>query len=126
MSWTLDVGQRRHEIVDGEQLREQLLVAHRQASREPIIALLNAPDGSTLAVGLGSHRSVLNYIAPGGWPSRHTVDDAAGVGLVRFTLAGQISEVPLRGTVEIEDAIDACVSFMATGKIDEMLKWDCD
>jgi len=126
MSWTLDVLEHRFEVVDSEQLRERLLASHRKASRDPMIALLTAPDGSTLAVGLGSQRSVLNHVAPGGWPSRHAVDEAAGEGLVRFRLAGQISEVPLRGTVAVQDAIDTCVNFMATGKIDKTLEWTDD
>ena len=82
MKWTLDVGEMQREIADVEQMREVLFAAHRQAAREPIIALLNAPDGSGLAVGLGSPRSVLNYIAPGGRPSRHAVDNTAGQGLM--------------------------------------------
>ena len=126
MKWTLDIGQSRHEIIDGEQLRKQLLAAHQEAAREPIIALLNAPDGSSLAIGLGCQRSVLNYIAPGGWPSRHAVDDAAGEALAQFKLAEQISEVQMRGTISIEDAIDATVDFMTTGKINSKLKWEDD
>jgi len=126
MKWTLDIEQQRQEIADGEQLRKQLLAEHQKATREPIIALLNAPDGSSLAIGLGLQRSVLNHIAPGGWPSRHAVDDSAGAGLAKYKLAGQMSEVPMRGTVALDDAIDACVDFMTTGTVGGKLNWEDD
>ena len=126
MRMTLDIGQSRTQIDDVEQLREALLAAHEKAAHQSIIALLNAPDGSCLAVGLGSHRSVLNHLAPGGWPSRHAVDNTAGEGFVEYTLAGQLSEIQLRGTIPVEDAMDACLEFMRTGKITEALEWEED
>jgi hypothetical protein len=126
MKWTLEIGKRQQEIADIEQLREKLLVAHRDAVRAPTIALINAPNGSRMAVGLGLERSVLNYIAPGGWPSRHAVDPAAGEGYVQYKLVGQETEVHLRGTVPVQDAINACLEFMRNGKIAEALQWQED
>ncbi|MEI7768004.1 MAG: Imm1 family immunity protein [Phycisphaerae bacterium] len=126
MNWTLDIEQQRQVLVHAEQLREQLIAAHHRAKHKPLIALLNAPDGATVAIGLGLERCVLNCIAAGGRPSRHATDDAAGDGLVQYTLAGQMSEVPLRGTVRFDDAVDTCVDFMKTGSISEKLTWEED
>ena len=126
MKGTLDIEKKQQEIADVEQLREALLAAHHQAVSEPIIALLNAPNDSRLAVGLGSNRSVLNYIAPGGWPSRHAIDATADEGLARYKLAGQETEVQLQGTVPVQDAINACLNFMQTGKTSEALEWQED
>ena len=126
MKWTLDVVKTHIEIANTVQLRKELIIAHRCAIHEPIIAMINAPDGSCLAVGLGLHRSVLNYIAPGGWPSRHAVDNKAGDGLVEYMLAGHVSQVQLRCTVNIDDAIDACIEFMETEKTTEKLEWQED
>ena len=126
VNWTLDIGQERRQITNANELREQLCTAHERARHEPLIALLNAPDGSTLAIGLGRDRSVLNHIAPGGWPSRHATDDFAGRELLQYTLAGQISEVPACGTVAIQNAIDACVRFMQNGDVNGSLSWEDD
>ena len=65
-------------------------------------------------------------MAPGGWPSRHATDEAAGDERIQFAFAGQISEMPARGTVRLEDAIDACVHLVQTGSVTEKLKWQDD
>ncbi len=87
---------------------------------------LNAPDGSCLVIGLGRELSVLNYIAPGGWPAQHVVGDEANEGLIDYMCFGQFSEMPARYAVPLEDAIDAAVEYFSSGKLTEKLQWQND
>jgi hypothetical protein len=126
MSWTLDNEVERFEIVDADQLRQHLLLLHEHARERPEIVTLNAPDGSCLAIGLGRNLSVMNYIAPGGWPARHVVGHQETDGLLQYRCFGQHSEIPSRNAVPIDNAIDAAVELFSSGQLTEHLRWEND
>jgi hypothetical protein len=89
--------------------------------------VLNAPDGATLAVGLGRDLSVLSYTAPGGWPSKHIVNQQAPDDeLVAYGFLGHFSEMPARYTASVSAAIDAAVEFFKSGRLSDELQWEDD
>lgn len=126
MKWILEFGQELTDIYNAEQMREELFSIHNQVLHDPVIVFINAPDGSRLAVGLGLERSVLNYIAKDGWPSCHAIDTNVGNGFLTYKLAGQDTEVPINGTVPMQDAINACMVFVRTGKLTDSFEWQED
>lgn len=126
LKWTLFIESEQRDLEDEGQLRHQLVEWQSRAINHPIIALLSAPDGTSMTIGLGHQRSALASYDLGGWPSRHVVDDTAEDGLVHYMFTEQFTEIPLRYTIRIEEAIQACVTFMATGKIDDSLQWEED
>ncbi len=126
MSWTLDNEENRFEIPNAEKLRQYLHEFHQHAQQKPVIVTLNAPDKSCLAIGLGRDLSVLNYIAPGGWPALHVVGDEANDGVIDYMCFGQFSQIPARNTIPIDRAIEAAVEFFNSGKLAEALQWEND
>jgi hypothetical protein len=125
MSWTLDVDSTRTDIIDADGLLRELLTLDQRAQGDPFVAILNAPDGACMCIGLGRPESVLNYIAPGGWPAKHSVGEDVD-GLLAYRLAGQISEIPMRCAVPRDQAIEAVLRFFATTTLDERLHWEDD
>lgn len=114
------------DITDGDRLRERLLQLHEQAKPDPFFAILNAPDGSSLALGLGRELSVLSYTAPEGWPARHVLADVAEEGLVNYKFLGHFSEMPVRYAVPLHEALDAAVDFFSSGELSARLQWEDD
>ena len=94
--------------------------------QDPFFAVLNAPDGTTLAVGLGRTLSVLSYTAPGGWPAQHVVNSNAGAGRLTFKFLGHFTEIPSEYAVPLDDALDAAADFFLSGKLTEKLAWEND
>lgn len=127
MNWTLKLDDHRPEVFENAgELRQRLLDVHEQAKPKPFFALLNAPDGSSLAVGLGRELSVLSFAAPGGWPGRHVLGDEKNEGTLEFDFVGHYTEVPARYAIPILDAVQAAVGFFSTGKFSEELQWEDD
>lgn len=124
MKWTLQIEESRTEAaVDGERLRQRLLQLHEQARTEPFFAMLNAPDGASLAVGLGRDLSVLSYTAPGGWPARHAQSGTAIEGFVSYKYFGHFSEMPARCAVPFAAALDAVIEFFNYQRLSAELEW---
>lgn len=126
MNWTLDTEQDRLEVTNSAQLRQRLRELHDLARQKPVIATLNAPDGSCLTIGLGRDLSALNYIAAGGWPAQHVVGNEAAEGFVDYMCFGSYSEIPAKYAVSIATAIDAAVDYFTSGKPTEKLRWEND
>jgi hypothetical protein len=127
MSWTLEVEvDLREPILSGDHLRQRLLQLHEQAKSEPLFAVLNAPDRSTLAIGLGRLVSVLSYTAPGGWPAKHVKGDTQEDSLLSYKFLGHFTEVPSLYSIPLALAVDAAVAFFETGRLNETLSWETD
>ena len=127
MNWILDIDEERFEIVDAEHLRKVIVRQHEEHTERPAIALLTGPDGACLCIGLGLSQSVLNYIAPGGWPAQHSVGaDVESECTLTYELAGQLSEIPARCGIGIVEAIEAAVPFFTTGELTQVIQWEPD
>ncbi|HYW80650.1 MAG TPA: Imm1 family immunity protein [Thermoguttaceae bacterium] len=125
MKWTLEVGDAATDVSGREELHEQLLEMNSRFSSRPTTAVLNAPDGSCLYVGLGHRLSTLNYIAPGGWPAKHSIGYETE-GLYEFLFAGQHSELPAECMIPFESALDAALKFFDTNQLDSTIEWADD
>ena len=126
MSWTLQCGQGTWQIDDRRALEQELSRLHLELKHDPAVAHLIAPDGACLNIALGSDLSVLNFIAPGGWPAQHSVGDDSAEELVRFKVASDISEFPGRCAIPIAVAIDAALVYYSTGKLTDKVHWEKD
>jgi hypothetical protein len=128
MNWTLQIEEQNSEpIVAAEQLSLRLNQLHEFSKGDPLFAVVNAPDGSTLAVGLGRELSVLSYTAPGGWPAKHVISNNADERLLSYRFLGHFSEIPASYAVPLEEAISATVEFFKTGgKLSNQLNWEDD
>jgi hypothetical protein len=127
MKWVLQTDENRsEEIANTDQLRQRLVQLHEQAKLNPVFAVLNASDGSTLAIGLGRELSVLSYTAPEGWPAKHIQGDIANEGLVTYKFFGHFTEMPARYAVAVADAVEVVVDLFDAGRLSEKLLWDED
>jgi hypothetical protein len=127
MKWSLQTEEGHVEhVATAGLLRERLLQLHDQAKHDPLFAVLNSPDGSSLAIGLGREWSVLSYTATGGWPARHVHGNDINEGLLNYKFFGHFSEMPARYAVVFSDALDAAVSFFESGRLSEKLQWEDD
>jgi hypothetical protein len=125
VSWTLDIDESRLSVNGAEQLRQQLVGRQSDKTKPPAIALLTAPDGSCLGIGLGHPLSTLTYIAPGGWPSKHSLG-VEGDGLVAYQLEGQVSELPARCMIPLEKALRVATMFFSANKLGDEVEWEED
>jgi len=127
MSWMLQIEEGQMEDVHDEvQLRRRLGELQEHARRKPMFVVLHAPNGSSLAIGLGREVSVLSYAVPGGWPARHAVGDETNDALITFDYFGHFSEMPARYAVPVETALEATVEFFNSGKPTDRLLWEED
>jgi hypothetical protein len=127
MNWTLQIDERNSEpLLNAEQLNQRLHILHEAAERDPFFAILNAPNGATLAIGLGRKLSVLSYTAPGGWPAKHVVNNDKDEHLLNYKFLGHFSEMPARYAVPLDQALDVAVEFFKTGQLTARLHWEDD
>ena len=127
MKWTLQIDEQSSEfIVDAERLGQRLRQLHELAQHDPFFAVVNAPDGSTLAIGLGRELSALSYTAPGGWPAKHVISSEAGEQLLSYKFLGHFSEMPASYAAPLAAAVGAAIEFFKTGKLSDQLHWEDD
>jgi Immunity protein Imm1 len=126
MNWTLQCGDIRSQVDDRLDLEQQLLRLHEDRRQAPAIAHLCHPDGACLNIALGRQESLLNYLASGGWPARHSVGDVAAQGVVQYAVAGEISEFPSSCLIPFEVALKAALDFYSTGELAEQVRWEDD
>jgi hypothetical protein len=95
-----------------------------------ILAELESPDGSSLAIGLGRSESVLNYVSPSGDPPYYS---SVGVkaesddeDVVVFFFRGAWSEFPRRHLVPIAVARKAARYFFTHQGLFEGIEWEED
>lgn len=125
MTWTLEIDDSLATITDRDDLRIRLNELNEQLSTRPATAVLNAPDGSCLYIGLGHRLSTLNYIAPGGWPAKHSVG-AESDGLYDFMFAGQLSELPAECMIPFDAALKAAIVYFDRIELDHDIDWEED
>lgn len=125
MTWKLDINGDRLLIETADELRERVLSEHAQSGKPPVIALLTAPNGACLGIGLRHPLSTLTYIAPGGWPSKHSVGED-GDELYEYVVEGQVSELPRRCMIPFESALRAGALFMSEERLSEEIEWEED
>jgi hypothetical protein len=127
MTWTIQTRADGTEpVADAEQLRTRLSELQEQAKKAPFFVILNAPDGSNMAIGLGRDLSVLSYSTAGGWPAQHVVGDSHREGLLTYTYLGDFSEMPARYAIPVQEAIEATVEFFNSGRRTGRLTWEND
>jgi hypothetical protein len=124
--WTLDTDQGRYEVMSPEQLMRWLVDLHDHSRQSPVIAMLNSPAGSCLAIGLGHDLSALSFIDAGGWPAKHVIGDEDRSDMIAYSCFGAHSEVPARHAVPIATAIRAAVEFFTVGQPPGSLVWEDD
>ncbi|MBX9652629.1 hypothetical protein K2Y11_03320 [bacterium] len=125
MTWTLDINGDRLSIETADELLERVLGEHAQSGTPPVIALLTAPNGACLGIGLRHPLSTLTYIAPGGWPSKHSVGKD-GDELFQYVVEGQVSELPSRCMIPFEAALRAVALFVSEQRLSEEIEWEED
>jgi hypothetical protein len=125
MTWTLEVNDSLTKISDRDDLRMRLTKLNEQLSARPTTAVLNAPDGACLYVGLGHRLSTLNYIAPGGWPAKHSVGSETE-GLYTLLFAGQQCELPAECMIPFDMALNAALTFFDETELAHDIDWEDD
>jgi len=93
---------------------------------EPALAELFAPDGSSLAIGLGTAWSVVSYIGPTGEPPYfHSVGSGQGPedDPVVFMFRGHYSDFPPDACVPMDLAREAARVFFRTGQRPTNVTW---
>jgi hypothetical protein len=126
MNWTLQCGDTTWEIKDATALGQVLKQLHEEKADNPTIVHLCAPDGACLNVAVGDKRSVLNYIAPGGWPARHSVGNEDATGLIQYAVAHEITEFPARCSIPFAKAMPATLHFYVSKELAEDITWEDD
>ena len=114
------------QLSDLEQILDDLHA--RFTGTEPTAVVLELPQtGDSLAIVLGLDRSILNYVAGSKDPPYLTsvgVEDAHGV--MEFRFMGDMSELPLRNAVPIQEARKAMRYSWSTGRLTPDIVWEED
>jgi hypothetical protein len=112
------------EIQSAEELDTLLDALHAQAASEPFIAEVVLASGESLSVGLGSERTVLNWVSSTGEPPYFgSQGDPNATGVVVFRYFGSLSEFPGTSAIPVETGRRAVREFLVAGHRPETFAW---
>lgn len=99
---------------------------HASCRTTPTLVTVERTDnGDSLSIGLGSDKSVLNYVRGDQNPPYYTSsggnhrDEA-----ISFLFGGEWSEYPLRNAVPVSAAREAMALFCKTGELSKNIMWE--
>ena len=127
MTWRLVLDETsRFEIAAPSDLETWIRALASEKRESPQIIHLIAPDNATLSIGLGGDKAILNYVPPNGWPAQTSVGDPEAVGILAFTVAGELSELQARHAIPFDVALHAALHFFATQQLSPLVAWEAD
>jgi len=96
----------------------------QEGKAEPFIVELVGEDGGSLAMGVGSPVTVLNYVpASLDPPYQQSKGKAQGGRALTFSYRGEWSEVPPDSGVPVEDGRAALRQSLETGELPSNIRW---
>jgi len=129
MDWKVRWGEGT-EVVTVHSLAELDGVLDRLALQYPedraVLAEVVAPNGDSLAIGLGRNESLLSWVQSSGDPPYYnSMGDEAESGAVSFYFGGTWSEFPRSDVVSIEVAREAVRDFFHSGgRLSDKVRWE--
>ena len=113
-------------LSDLEQILDDLHARFTDA--EPTAVVHELPEtGDSLAIVLGRDKSVLSYVSGSKDPPYFTsVGAEEPDGTIEFRFMGDLSELPLKNAVPIQEARAAMRYFWNTGKLTSDIAWEED
>jgi hypothetical protein len=106
------------------QMLDELQSSHDEAS--PVLVQIAAPTGEVLMVGLAGDLVVLDHVAPGGWPAKHSVGNPAAIGIIPYMMGSHYSEMPKSYAIPCRLGRRAIEQFYCDGKLAEEVRWEED
>jgi hypothetical protein len=124
-------GRDRAQEVDSPAGLEALLdqiTTESELEEKPRLVSVNLPDGTSLAVGLGRHESVLNFVSASANPPYFTSKgtDSRDDRVVHFYYQDSWTEFPVKNLIPVSQARDAVRLFAKDGRRPQNVEWEID
>lgn len=125
VTWGLDGIKRVESLAELDEVLDVLSTQFRD--ERAVLAVIEAPSGASLAIGLGRASSYLNFIMASKDPPYYSsVGDADADGAEVFLFADEWSEYPKRNLVPIDVAREAARHFFEYGERTPRIAWEID
>lgn len=105
---------------------DQLLDRLTHDASDPLVAVLEPPGEAALSIGLGSDRSLLNFISSPDPPYFTSQGLEKSDESIEFFYCGELTEYPRRALIPVEDAREAMRRFFKTGERPDNVGWQMD
>ena len=116
-----------HAVSSLEQLNrllDEVQTTHDEAN--PVLVQVRSPTGEILMIGIGGELCVLDHIAAGGWPARHSVGNPDAEGSIPYRMGSYDSEIPKTDAIPRDLARKAVEHFYHSGQLLEDVTWEND
>jgi hypothetical protein len=125
--WGLDRAREVDSPAGLEALLDQI-TTESELEEKPRLVSVNLPDGTSLAVGLGRHESVLNFVSASANPPYFTSKgtDSRDDRVVHFYYQDSWTEFPVKNLIPVSQARDAVRLFAKDGRRPQNVEWEID
>jgi hypothetical protein len=125
VKWAESAEQSVHSLEELDSLLDSLHAAFTTTS--PRLVIVESPDGSSIAIGLGQETSVLNFVAASGDPPYlSSVGSMTQEGTISYEFMGELTEGPARNGIPVTLARKAIRQYFLTGVLPDTVTWEED